>query len=118
MGSFYKPVNESQTVSATADRSVTCFFWKHAPTRGLDNIDYAAQNLWDTMGRGVNGKYKGDDAGTQFSSLTRNEKLKLVEDYLRFVYLHLASEQNVRNQEKAAIATATAENATKFDLSD
>lgn len=115
MGSFYKPVNEQQTVSATADKSITGFWWKHAPTKGLQNIDDGALYLWN-RGKQVGGKFKEDPAGTLFSSLTRNEKLKLIEDYLREVYLGIAQQQHLENAIETARTTALEENQTLYEL--
>lgn len=117
MASFYKPVNESQTVSATADKSITGFWWKHNPTKGLANIDSAALYMWNHSGV-VNGKFKGDSVGTLFDSLTRSEKLKLIENHLKNVYIDIAKQQNLDTQVEVARIATQAENETNYELSN
>jgi hypothetical protein len=118
MGSFYKPVNESQTVSATADKSITGFWWKHNATKGLANINNAGLWLWNKGFKTKGGKFNGDEAGTLFSDLTRNEKLELIELYLKDVYIGIAKQQGIDTAVDTARDAAIAESETLFELSN
>lgn len=117
MSSIYKATNEAHTIPAVADKSTTIIYWRHthAKGKGLDNIDSASLCLWN-RGAILDGKFKGDSAGTTWASLTRNEKLKLIENHLKAVYLALAAQQNVDTAVEVARTTAEADNITKFDL--
>lgn len=117
MASYYKPVNESITISATADKSITGFVWKHTPSKGLANIDSAALYMWNHGGI-VNGKSKGDEAQTTFESLTRSEKLKLIEDYLKNAYIGIAKQQSIDTAIETARIAAIASSESDFELTN
>ena len=82
----------------------------------MNNIDRAAEYLWNRAAS-VNSKFKGDDAGTLFTSLSRSEKLILIEDYLKNCYLDIARKQNIETSISNASTAAILDNDNNLELS-
>jgi len=117
MAGTYVSTTATYTITAPADKTMTVFAWKHTPIKGLSNISWAALYLWN-HGNGVGGKFLGDEVGTNFNSLTRNEQLKMIEDYLKKCYLDIAKQQNIDSSIETAKTTAETNNATFFELTN
>lgn len=75
-----------------------------------DTIGNAALNLWN---RGL-GDHGTEETPITFDSLTNQQKLNLVDEYVLRIIRDLAKTQNILTQSDAAKSTAESENETKF----